>query len=515
MKHVGYIPYSDEGKYITFKQKDNSTQIRVQKFTSSLLAIIKGLLFGRASLHVQDAAGKTRDVTVSYWDFSNATGISSSELKQASAAQKLEEILFTHLAPKVKPLKKELENYFKTKRELDEYYKYKTQDKGITQDELITLVKIFEQNKQKWERLAQASTKGKTSEIHLVGQKKYKFKTVIGEDKNSFQTYLKVDRIGVGCFGKVYLAINLNEMRLMAQKSSNLHETNIEKAKREVQISRELEKAEGAPLPGLIHYHNVSYYASKQKNTKQRLFMDLCDVGALTNLYKGKVKVSKKEFCHIAMTALEGLDALHSCNPPIVHGDIKKDNLCVRTIHYPKNSNKPSKKIGVVIDAQRAFKPSLGEESFSSPLYLSPEILLSQLKSWIHHPQAGLQLYGPAQDVWAMGCALYEAANRKDVPWCDQFASIMNIIPLLDFKIFPNWSYVTNLEEAIKKDSLDYKLKKPLLDFLAKARENKKIDFIDLIEKFNAYFKEIVLHIQKILETQVILIIMSLLICLN
>src|SRR5208282_3828595 len=142
--------------------------------------------------------------------------------------------------------------------------------------------------------------------------------------------------------------------------------------------------------------------------------MDICDVGELTNIVKKKTKVTDKEFYSIAATALDALVAFHSTNPPTVHGDIKRENVLIKTVRDP-NEKVPPKKIGVVIDAQGAFRPGRGEclELFTA-MYLSPEALLAGLHVITGLPDSPPPQPGPPLDVWAMGCTLYEARTCEE-----------------------------------------------------------------------------------------------------
>ncbi|CAE8613991.1 unnamed protein product [Polarella glacialis] len=106
----------------------------------------------------------------------------------------------------------------------------------------------------------------------------------------------------------------------------------------------------------------------------------------------GPLSGSTLEMCTEGL--LSGLDYLHTCNPPIIHRDIKCANLLVDLDMTVKLAD-----FGC---AKRAWRCESFTPTGSIP-WMAPEVIKSE---------SG----GRAADIWSMGCSIIEMATAEP-PW--------------------------------------------------------------------------------------------------
>ena len=211
---------------------------------------------------------------------------------------------------------------------------------------------------------------------------------------------LRVKRvIAEGGFAVVFEAADISTNKSCAVKRLLAHD--VEKKKEIEQEIKFLKLLSGHP--NIIRFITA---ASSQNNvsgsTEYLVVMEYCPRGRLTDLLAAKTKLSREEvICYFYQIA-RAVQHMHSQSPPIIHRDLKLENVLINgrgmlklcdfgsattQVHHPDYS-------------WSALKRSQVEDEITShttPMYRTPEML----DLYQNFP------IDQQQDIWALGCTLY------------------------------------------------------------------------------------------------------------
>lgn len=146
------------------------------------------------------------------------------------------------------------------------------------------------------------------------------------------------------------------------------------------------------------------------------LVMPFCEKGSMEKML-GKL-TNEDELWKFIYDTASGLSYLHSCNPPIVHQDIKPANILI-----DDNNNYCITDFG--ISAKTGKDADLETEYYGTIIYMAPECFKKG-----HKPM-------PQSDVWSLGATIYELVTG-DVPFGDDGGDAQNAgkgIPEIKTKI--------------------------------------------------------------------------------
>eukprot|EP01065_Artemidia_motanka_P038431 TRINITY_DN47283_c0_g1_i1.p1 TRINITY_DN47283_c0_g1~~TRINITY_DN47283_c0_g1_i1.p1 ORF type:complete len:624 (+),score=188.62 TRINITY_DN47283_c0_g1_i1:153-1874(+) len=158
--------------------------------------------------------------------------------------------------------------------------------------------------------------------------------------------------------------------------------------------------AEVEMLSGLHHPHIVGYMGTHLTADRLYIFMEYMpggSVGSLARRSGGLDFAAVQRFSH---QILKGLTYLHSMTPPVVHRDLKGDNI----LHDTKGTVKLAD-FGAARRAAVLLQPQQSGLQGTIP-YLAPEVI----ETW------GPEAYKPAADIWSFGCVVLEMATGA-YPW--------------------------------------------------------------------------------------------------
>ena len=197
--------------------------------------------------------------------------------------------------------------------------------------------------------------------------------------------YLYGRLIGQGAFGKVNLGLNVLTGRVVAIKSFN--KKNLDKNKKD--FNRILYETN---LMKKLDHPNVTKIFETFENDRYFLIsMEYINGGNLFSFVKKRRKISEKISKYLFRQIILGLNHIHSHN--IVHRDIKLENIL---IDFKNNIKICDFGIGTILKST----DDLLYEQWGTPIYMSPEVLLSNRKN--NNGYKGFPV-----DIWACGIALY------------------------------------------------------------------------------------------------------------
>jgi len=176
----------------------------------------------------------------------------------------------------------------------------------------------------------------------------------------------------------------------------------------EIRLLKEL-KACGDVVDFITAACNDQSQAQGGKRKEYLLLMELCSKGDLAKiLERTREPLSPRNVCVVMASLTRALIELHKKHPPVIHRDIKLENLlvgnnkqvklcdfgsCTTTSHYPNQ------------DWSAQQRNMLEDElaKHSTPMYRAPEML----DTWSNFP------VNQAVDVWAAGCVLFSICYNK------------------------------------------------------------------------------------------------------
>ncbi|EPY41350.1 protein kinase [Angomonas deanei] len=154
-------------------------------------------------------------------------------------------------------------------------------------------------------------------------------------------------------------------------------------------------------LTGMCHAHLVEYLAvSLSPNQRQlKLFMPFYQEGDLAEEIKrftGKC-FPEEHVCSIALQLSQAISFLHERNPPIVHGDIKMENVMMY--------NNKAQIVLMDLDASREVRShrNVVESNVGTAAYMAPETMNKERLM-------------PASDMWSLGVLLHVLMVLPDYP---------------------------------------------------------------------------------------------------
>ncbi|RZC42947.1 cyclin-G-associated kinase [Asbolus verrucosus] len=164
--------------------------------------------------------------------------------------------------------------------------------------------------------------------------------------------------------------------------------------------------------PNIIQYLSASYIDKSQSSHGQAEFLlvtELCTGGSLVEVLQSRTSPFEPEIItRIFYQTCRALSHMHSQNPPVVHRDLKIENLLISKEGTIKLCDFGSATVEI-------FRPDLTwsanqhsslEENmakFTTPMYRAPEMV----DTWNNY------YVGPPVDVWALGCILYTFCYMK------------------------------------------------------------------------------------------------------
>ncbi|XP_011074882.1 mitogen-activated protein kinase kinase kinase 1 isoform X1 [Sesamum indicum] len=203
-----------------------------------------------------------------------------------------------------------------------------------------------------------------------------------GKYRHIIEDWQKGDLLGRGSFGSVYEGI-ADDGFFFAVKEVSLLDQGDEGKQRIVQLEQEI-----ALLSQFQHENIVRYYGTNKDESHLYIFLELVTKGSLLSLYQ-KYELRVPQVSAYTRQILHGLKYLHDRG--VIHRDIKCANILVHTNGLVKLAD---------FGLAKATKLNDVHACKGTAFWMAPEVVRSQ---W----------YGPAADIWSLGCTVLEMLTRR------------------------------------------------------------------------------------------------------
>lgn len=196
--------------------------------------------------------------------------------------------------------------------------------------------------------------------------------------------------IGSGSFGEVWVATDTRtDLEVAIKIYISMDKHGLEEFTKEFQVSFDLNQT------NLLH---SNYLGVNAEDNRAYLIMPYCPDGSVSCLIG---RMDEKALWKFVKDVASGLAYLHGHNPPIIHQDIKPDNILIsRTGDYLITD------FGISRQVRNTLRRSARSASVAgAPAYMGPERYSSS------------PMPVKASDIWSLGATIYELATGE-LPFC-------------------------------------------------------------------------------------------------
>lgn len=203
--------------------------------------------------------------------------------------------------------------------------------------------------------------------------------------------------IGSGTFGEVWVAIDkATDIEVAIKVYVSMDEKGLEEFKKEFQISFELNHT------NLLH---ANYLGVNSEDKRPYLVMPFCPEGSVSR-FSGEM--SEADLWRFIRDVASGLAYLHSKQPPIIHQDIKPDNILI-----VKNGDFVITDFGISKQLRATLRKSATSLNSAGAIsYMGPERFSKQYQAV------------KASDIWSLGVSIFELATNE-LPFCGMGGSLL------------------------------------------------------------------------------------------
>uniref|UniRef100_A0A0N4ZJC5 Protein kinase domain-containing protein n=1 Tax=Parastrongyloides trichosuri TaxID=131310 RepID=A0A0N4ZJC5_PARTI len=154
--------------------------------------------------------------------------------------------------------------------------------------------------------------------------------------------------------------------------------------------------------PNILNYANAAQLKNANGSTEFLLLTELCSGGSVIDLMRKHKKLSHEQIIKIFHGACSAISYMHSQSPPLIHRDMKVENLLfdksgfLKLCDFGSATNTEYHPNDTWSSLERG---NLEEEMTknTTPMYRAPEIM----EIYSNYP------IGVGMDIWALGCVLY------------------------------------------------------------------------------------------------------------
>jgi len=195
--------------------------------------------------------------------------------------------------------------------------------------------------------------------------------------------------IGRGSLGRVFKAAELETGRIIAVKEVPINAMD----KRDAQFKDSLEN-EVNIMKSLQHPHIVAYLGHDYLDECLYLYLEHLPGGSITQALNEFGPFAESLMASYSKQVLDGLEYLHSCDPAVIHRDIKGSNILIGDGDTVKLAD---------FGCSKRTDDTLTHTMRGSIPWMAPEVLA--------HSR-----YGRGADLWSFGCVVIEMGTAN-IPW--------------------------------------------------------------------------------------------------
>jgi serine/threonine protein kinase len=228
----------------------------------------------------------------------------------------------------------------------------------------------------------------------------------------------------VGMPTKVYRAQDVQTGQRVALKVFSLHyehnnavEQELTRFLREIDIMQRLHHPHILPVLSIGHDARYHWFVTPY-----------CSLGSLADYMERRQRapLSVQEACSFAIQVCEALHMVHTQDPPILHRDIKPQNLLL--------ADETSLMLSDFGIAHIMYQTHLTQDNkvIGTPAYMAPEQLLA-------HAPTDAEAADARVDIYALGCVLYELLSGNP-----PFIGLPQAVALAQVRLEPRPLYLVN-----------------------------------------------------------------------
>lgn len=256
---------------------------------------------------------------------------------------------------------------------------------------------------------------GKSGEIWQVSYDELKFGKKLGDGANGEVFTAQWD-------GTLVAVKVLPSHSLVIESKGDLDSSELPELDSE--FTKEVKTLAALRHPNLVSYFGFGVrpgHAGLLVKPAPFLVMELMRGGTLRELLQSNTMLAPGSTVEYSIGVAAGMKYLHSCNPPVVHRDLKSDNILLDGSDRGRGSVKISdfgtatkldKSPGGCTASTRSKRNAAITKTIGvgTPLWMAPEVF---------NGKYGFARYGTKVDVYSFGIVLFELITRKD-PFSDQ-----------------------------------------------------------------------------------------------
>ncbi len=260
--------------------------------------------------------------------------------------------------------------------------------------------------------------------------------------------YLLKEWIGAGAYGEVWLALDKQtDVEVAIKIYVSMDAKGLDDFKKEFKVSFDLNHT------NLLH---ANYLEVSKHEQRPYLVMPYCPNGSAMKLMGN---ISEEELWKYIRDVASGLAYLHSQNPPIIHQDIKPDNILLT-----RSGEFVITDFGISQQARSTLRRSVKHlNSAGSVAYMGPE-------------RYGKEYHAiKASDIWSFGVTIFELA-MGDLPFCGLGGSLQRQgaeIPDLSDEYSDDLNIV--MRSCLAKDTWDRPTAQMLSEYAAQKVAGKNV----------------------------------------
>ena len=206
--------------------------------------------------------------------------------------------------------------------------------------------------------------------------------------------------LGQGGFGVVYKGTWRHQpVAVKALTSQGLTDSAREEFINEVQVMVNLR------VPQVVALYGISV------QPRYQLVMEYCPHGSLFGYLHSSQPMDWGMRGRIALEVAQGLAFLHACQPPILHRDLKSQNILLDKDYHAKLADFGLSRLK---QESRSFTNSSQKDSVGTLAWMAPELFKRRAR------------YVKGSDMYSYGMILWELSSRS-IPWSDAHSNALII----------------------------------------------------------------------------------------